>query len=119
MNNLKMNVKDRKSFRTCDNKGFHITFPNGVTLSTQFGYGNYCENYNFKEGELDNVFAYQREHGMASNDCEIMMCIDDGNPITTEWSKNEDTVQGRVSMDQWLCAFDFCRNYRPPLRAKE
>ena len=26
-------------------KGFHLTFDNGWTLSVQFGYGNYCENY--------------------------------------------------------------------------
>jgi len=26
------------------NKGFQITFANGVTVSVQFGYGNYCAN---------------------------------------------------------------------------
>jgi len=34
-----------KKFRITHNKGFHITFPNGLTLSTQFGGGNYCENH--------------------------------------------------------------------------
>lgn len=27
-------------------KGFRITFANGVTISVQFGPGNYCERYN-------------------------------------------------------------------------
>jgi len=31
-------------FRTCDAKGFQITFENGWTVSVQFGYGNYCDN---------------------------------------------------------------------------
>ncbi len=32
-------------FRICNNKGFLITFPNGVTLSTQFGGGDNCQNF--------------------------------------------------------------------------
>jgi len=33
-------------FKICDQKGFHITFENGWTVSVQFGRGNYCDNYN-------------------------------------------------------------------------
>ena len=33
-------------FRITSNHGFHITFENGVTVSVQFGYGNYCANRN-------------------------------------------------------------------------
>lgn len=25
-------------------KGFSVTFPNGLTISVQYGYGNYCSN---------------------------------------------------------------------------
>ena len=32
-------------FQICDDKGFHITFENGWTVSVQFGSGNYCDNY--------------------------------------------------------------------------
>lgn len=32
-------------FRICDQKGFHITFENGYTVSVQFGPGNYSDNY--------------------------------------------------------------------------
>lgn len=33
-----------KGFAINENKGFKITFENGVTVSVQFGYGNYCDN---------------------------------------------------------------------------
>ena len=32
-------------FRITDRKGFHMTFPNGYTVSVQFGPYNYCEHY--------------------------------------------------------------------------
>lgn len=30
--------------RITDNKGFQLSFKNGLTVSVQFGYGNYCSN---------------------------------------------------------------------------
>ena len=33
-----------KAMRICDNKGFHLDLPNGVTVSVQFGPGNYCDH---------------------------------------------------------------------------
>lgn len=36
-------------FKITGNRGFHIMFPNGIILSTQFGYGNYCDNYDKNE----------------------------------------------------------------------
>ena len=41
-------------FQTFKNKGFHIKFKNNVNVSIQFGYGNYCENY---EGEQSNKYS--------------------------------------------------------------
>ena len=32
-----------KAMRICDNKGFHLDLPNGVTVSVQWGPGNYCD----------------------------------------------------------------------------
>lgn len=40
-----------KKFGITENKGFHITFENGLTASVQWGRGNYCDNH-FNE-ELD------------------------------------------------------------------
>lgn len=31
-------------FRSTERKGFQITFENGLTVSVQWGAGNYCEN---------------------------------------------------------------------------
>ena len=49
------------------NKGFHITFENGWTASIQFGWGNYCDNYNNPIEEVRDMgkFAY------ASNTAEL------------------------------------------------
>ena len=33
-----------KAMRICDNKGFHLDLPNGVTVSVQFGPGNYVDD---------------------------------------------------------------------------
>ena len=32
-----------RDMRICDNKGFQLDLPNGVTVSVQFGPGNYCD----------------------------------------------------------------------------
>jgi hypothetical protein len=32
-------------FRITRQKGFHLTFNNGMTISVQFGVGNYSDNY--------------------------------------------------------------------------
>jgi hypothetical protein len=32
--------------RLTNGRGFHLNFPNGVTLSVQIGAGNYADNYN-------------------------------------------------------------------------
>lgn len=33
-------------FKSTRNKGFHMTFKNGITISVQFGSSNYCERKN-------------------------------------------------------------------------
>ena len=33
-----------KAIRICDNKGFQLDLPNGVTVSVQLGPGNYCDS---------------------------------------------------------------------------
>lgn len=45
-------------FNLCHDKyrrGFHVKFANGWTVSVQWGYGNYCENYH----ALDTPFGCQ------------------------------------------------------------
>lgn len=42
-------------FKINGGKGFQIKFDNGLTISVQFGEGNYCERY-FKK---DNIGRYE------------------------------------------------------------
>ena len=37
-------TKNDRDIRICDNKGFHLDMPNGVTVSVQLGPGNYCDS---------------------------------------------------------------------------
>ena len=34
-----------KGFLSMQRKGFHMTFENGLTVSVQWGAGNYCDNH--------------------------------------------------------------------------
>lgn len=43
-NKTRENTMTDKDIRICDNKGFHMDLPNGVTVSVQIGPGNYCDN---------------------------------------------------------------------------
>jgi hypothetical protein len=40
---MEMTMNDR-DIRICDNKGFQLDLPNGVTVSVQLGPGNYCDS---------------------------------------------------------------------------
>lgn len=44
-----------QGFKITSGKGFHITFENGWTVSIQFGYGNYGDNYR-------NSGMYRKDH---------------------------------------------------------
>lgn len=44
-------------FTATQNKGFSMTFENGLTVSVQWGTGNYCEKRSFSapyNGEMEN-----------------------------------------------------------------
>jgi len=42
-------------FAITGGKGFHITMPNGWTVSAQFGPANYCENRSYDEDAVHLV----------------------------------------------------------------
>lgn len=65
-------------FKISDQKGFHVTFENGWTVSVQFGRGNYCENYGFEgENPSDPSSAY-RGPVPHSRDAEVAAWSPDG-----------------------------------------
>lgn len=89
-------------FRITGGKGFHITFPNGVTVSSQFGAGNYCDNYH--ESILNE------KENPSSSDCEVGIWRTGGVWCTGEAIKaagleeeyGSYMVAGHVKIEHWL-----------------
>lgn len=81
-----------KGFGICDNKGFYITFGNGITVSVQFGAGNYCRNR--------TSFASDNK-GRECADAEVAIWDKNGEWITQEYDPNStDVVMGYVDPDE-------------------
>lgn len=79
------------NFKITQNKGFQMTFENGWTISVQFGYGNYCDNYNNYEFRANNT-----EMIVESTDAEIAIWDANG-----EWYNfGSDTVKGYCSANE-------------------
>jgi hypothetical protein len=96
-----------KSFKINNGKGFFITFPNGVRLSTQFSWANYCENNRTGLSWREEIAKNDWE----SNDAEIAILDKDNNWLTNEF-EGDDDVLGHTGIKKWLKAFDFARNYK-------
>jgi len=62
----------KKAFAITEGKGFHITFDNGVTVSVQFGYGDYCDNKESTEpaNYYDNYTTPLRDLGRILCECD-------------------------------------------------
>jgi len=85
-------------FETTQNKGFKITFGNGVTVSVQFGPGNYCQHYDtiFSSRTLIDAPAYEQQ--WESTDAEIASWNSEGG-----WHNFDcDQVKGYLSPDEVL-----------------
>lgn len=52
-----------KKFVSTMRKGFHMTFENGLTVSVQWGAGNYCDNHFPKD--MDFTFSKDAESDTA------------------------------------------------------
>ena len=78
-------------FKSIQDKGFHITFENGYTVSVQFGYGNYCENRDKLMKKTPSVtaeIAYWKDGELIA--------------FKTEDGEFDDTVKGWQSPEQVL-----------------
>jgi len=69
---------EKEGFRICNNRGIHITFKNNVTVSIQFGVGNYCEN-RYKDYDTH----YNKP--MKSVDCELAIWDNNINEYEAQW----------------------------------
>ena len=88
-------------FSTKDmNNGFHMKFDNGVTVSVQFGAGNYCAN-------RDEPWNSKRPSPTA----EIGMWTPDGRWITDKVLGCGDDVQGWLTPNDVLDAMRKAADY--------
>jgi len=79
-------------FKICDQKGFHITFDNGYTVSVQFGAGNYCDNYDA------NIMDYLGKPVPPSRTAETALIAPDGKFVEYKG----DDVQARQTPEDVL-----------------
>lgn len=90
------NMRGYRGFNIFHNKGFHMTFANGLTVSVQFGAGNYCEHYH------DDVGCEQICEHWESKDAEVAVWDRHGNWITRQFYDQDigDDVLGGQSTDE-------------------
>ena len=84
---------EQKAFTITRSSGFQIKFPNGYTVSVQFGPGNYCDNYNLMWSDDGNKKAGKD----GSNTAETALLDPDGNFVKYPNEDAGDDVQARMS----------------------
>mgnify|MGYP000180484731 CR=1 FL=1 len=87
-----------KKFNSTLNKGFNMTFANGITASVQWGTGNYCDNHFSKD------FSFSKE--ASSNTAEVAAWV------TNKLYDTCDDVAGYLSPDEVLRFLNNCANYK-------
>ena len=92
-------------FQICDGKGFQMTFENGVTLSVQFGPGNYCENRS-----TDDFSAPRKTGCWKSKDAEVAILLHDGEFYQIQ---EYDQVEGWQTVEDVCKWIEIARNLVP------
>ena len=90
-------------FTSTRNHGFQMEFNNKITISVQFGAGNYCERKNVNtsyRGDMDGNSPL-----VQSNDAEIAIWDSEG-----KWFSffNDDKVKGYVDTDEVAKWIEIC-----------
>lgn len=82
-------------FKITAGKGFHVTFPNGLTVSVQWGYGNYCDNRDHEGARVRHDYmTMQAEMGALGSETAEVLVFD-----RTGASIKVPTVLGGVDYD--------------------
>ena len=84
------------AFRITAGKGFHLTFPNGYTISVQFGPANYCSNY----GEPINNESDRMCGKRGSETAETAIIAPNGKIITV--ADEEESLRAYQTVEQVL-----------------
>ena len=96
-------------FKITSEKGFHLTFENRVTISVQWGFGNYCEN-RWKE----NVDT--KKEFLTSKNAEVAIWDEDDMWLTKECfldlygEQLDNDVKGYVTADEVADIIQWCKN---------
>lgn len=88
--------------------GFHMTFENGVTLSVQFGPGNYCE----RRYPHDHDAPQKETAGWESKDAEIAILMPDGVEPRFYPLPHGENVMGWQSVEDVCKWIEFARNIK-------
>jgi hypothetical protein len=83
-------------FTINDNKGFTIKFENQLTISVQFGYGNYCDNQNHPDGYKFQV----GKEVVNSSTAEIAIWDENGNWFNFSDNEYSVTVMGYCTPEE-------------------
>lgn len=98
-----MKDEKEKAFNNWTHNKIHLTFPNGNSISTIWGYSSYTENYdmNGKDFSIDKFSIFAQ-----SNDAEIMIlkCPDKLKKKISKKYKTfeDDNVAGHIDILTWL-----------------
>jgi len=98
-------------FRINGGKGFQVTFKNGVTVSVQFGVGNYCKDYNKFPVIEDYIKESKEQAENGSPNAEIAIFNKDG-WLTKEFKDDGDDVLGYKTPEQVLKALNWAKKYK-------
>ena len=85
-------------------KGFHMTFENGVTVSVQFGAGNYCDNH---DEDITSIIP----KNTTSSNAEIAIWTKNNKWITKEYQDKGDDVLGWLTANEVLDALNWASKY--------
>ena len=102
-------VSKKMSFKITGGKGFHFKFPNGVTVSVQFGAGNYCEHY---DDDMMDWIESKGKGTIESHDAEVAIWKEGGEWITWEYTGDEDQqVIGYQTFEEVLEILKWAEEY--------
>ena len=95
-------------FKSTGRNGFHITFENGLTVSVQWGGGNYCENhYNIDFSRTKDMESKNAEVAVWSNECGLNA----NNFLSDEDANWCDDVVGWLTPEQVVDLLVRVKNY--------
>lgn len=103
----------KKMFRSNRNSGFQITLPNGVTISTQFSYGHYCEISVYNPNTDNCVRSLKKPKNKithSSIDAEVLLRYEKSGNQIFGFPYEQGGIAPYITIEEWLEIFDFARN---------